>query len=85
MKDGKQQKPVYESPKVLRLDETYLAYGDSESDCNDGSSPGSSCSNGYSASGCGNAGNGASSACGNYGNSASLECGNHGNSEKLGR
>ncbi len=85
MKEDKQQKPVYESPKVLKLDGPNLAYGNGALDCNDGSSPGESCSNGFGASGCGNAGSGASSSCGNLGNSATLNCANVGNTERLGR
>jgi len=61
MKEDKQGKPVYESPKVYKLDETESAYG---SDCESGSAPLDSCGiPGQSATGCGNPGMTATTAC----------------------
>lgn len=70
MKEDKQGKPVYESPKVLKLDETESAYGE----CTPGSTPGDSCGPGNIATGCAIPGSTASSACANEGSSASNKC-----------
>jgi len=79
MKEDKQGKPVYESPKVLKLDETESAYGE----CTPGSTPGDSCGPGGTATGCANPGSNASSACAETGSQAGLECGANGSNPNL--
>ena len=49
MKKEKDLKPVYEAPKVFRLDETDSMFG--QAACDPGSNPGTDCSTGANASG----------------------------------
>lgn len=71
MKEDKQKKPVYEAPKVLKLDETESAYGA----CESGTWPyADSCGPGGDATGCANPGSSATTSCANEGSAASGNC-----------